>query len=184
MEERKARFNKLLMSTGRKGMNDLINALTIQGFYTAPCSTQFHLNIESGLLEHSLNVFDFAWKIYTKLELDLPFDSVIISALCHDIGKAGRGLKPYYLPNYLKSGEVSTAKPYVCSKQLLNVSHEIRSVLTVAQYIDLTEIEEHAILFHAGMYSDMKNQLLNHEEPLQMLISFSDLWAAKVLEKE
>lgn len=185
MEERISRFNKLLMSTGRKGMTDLINALTVQGFYRAPCSTAFHCNYEGGLLVHSLNLYDFAWKIYTRLELNsIPFDSVVIAALLHDVGKAGWGGSPYYEPNYLKNGELSTAKPYVRSKNLQNVPHEIMSVLFVSQYIELTEAEKFAVIYHMGQYSDLKNQLAGNEQPLQMLISFSDLWATKIIEVE
>ena len=56
----KERFDELLLTTGIKGMKELIKALEKGGFYTAPASSGHHLCYEGGLLEHSLNVYDVA----------------------------------------------------------------------------------------------------------------------------
>jgi 23S rRNA maturation-related 3'-5' exoribonuclease YhaM len=182
MEDKIARFNKILASTGRKGIQNLINFLTVEGFYKAPASTQYHNNHEGGLLDHSLNVEFIMWKTYQALEMDIPFDSVIIAGLGHDIGKLGQFQKPYYIENYLKNGEISTAKPFVTNSSLLYVPHEVRSLQIVSQFIELTELEQHSILYHNTHYGDLKTSYNGHETSLSMLLSFADLYCAKDLE--
>ncbi|MBR2146884.1 MAG: hypothetical protein IJ925_05585, partial [Muribaculaceae bacterium] len=53
----KAEFVELLKSTGREGIDDLLEMLD-EGkmhFFTAPASVNHHLNSDGGLLVHSLN---------------------------------------------------------------------------------------------------------------------------------
>ena len=50
----KEEFIKLLKSTNREGLENLLNFLEKSDFYKAPASTRFHGNYEGGLLEHSL----------------------------------------------------------------------------------------------------------------------------------
>ena len=54
----KERFEKLLLSVNREGMDKLMEFIRKSDFYTAPASTRFHGAFEGGLLEHSLNVYD------------------------------------------------------------------------------------------------------------------------------
>ncbi|MBQ3959817.1 MAG: HD family phosphohydrolase, partial [Muribaculaceae bacterium] len=91
----KDRFIELLRSTGREGVNEVIDELESLGFFEAPASTRFHLNCEGGLLEHSLNVCDTALAVREvmiakdeSLRDLLPKDSVIIASLLHDTCKA------------------------------------------------------------------------------------------------
>jgi 23S rRNA maturation-related 3'-5' exoribonuclease YhaM len=183
MEELKAKFNRLLMSTGRRGMNDLINHLTINGFYKAPCSASFHLSCEGGLLLHSISVYEIANKIYQALELQIPYDSVVLTSLLHDCGKLGNWGKPLYEPNYLKSGEISTAKPYVCNSELqFGVLHELASIQIVEKFIELTEDEHNSILGHNGLYGVFKNQISGKETPLYLLTHTADMFSSRFYE--
>ncbi len=50
------RFESLLLSCNRDGMDKLLEFIRKSDFYTAPASTRFHNCHEGGLLEHSLNV--------------------------------------------------------------------------------------------------------------------------------
>ena len=63
-KEMKEEFLNLLRSTEREGIEDLIEALEEMGFFTAPASANHHLNVEGGLLEHSLNTCKAALAIY------------------------------------------------------------------------------------------------------------------------
>ena len=79
LENNKERFISLLKGTGRQGVDNVIDMLEKEGFFTAPASTKFHLNSEGGLLEHSLNVYDAAMmlkadmvKVNPAIEKDLP----------------------------------------------------------------------------------------------------------------
>lgn len=57
MEEKIKEFEVALLATKREGMDRLLEFIRKSDFYTAPASTRFHSCHESGLLEHSLNVF-------------------------------------------------------------------------------------------------------------------------------
>ena len=179
-------FRSVLMKTEREGMADLLQYLSDNGFLTAPCSGQYHLSYEGGLLEHSLNVLHYAEKLGVAWlggeEFNKIRDSVAICALLHDIGKIGDHGKPNYTPNVLKSGELSKTKPYETNKDLLYVDHEIRSIKICALFIDLTEEEEHAILYHNGLYGNLKYAISGKETPLYMIIHFADMWASRVVE--
>ena len=50
----------------RDGIQNVLAYLEQSDFYVAPASTMFHLNIEGGLCQHSINVFETALSIYTK----------------------------------------------------------------------------------------------------------------------
>lgn len=181
----KDKFNSLLLMTGRAGIQDLIDYMDHNGFYKAPCSTQYHLCQPGGLLTHSLNVYTVMNKIYQTLEPEgIGYDSIIIAALLHDLGKMGQYGKTYYEPNYLKSGELSSAKPFISSKSLLNVAHELRSVQIAEKFIELTEEEAFAIYYHNGLYTPLGNAVKGHETPLYMLLHSSDMWASRVIENE
>lgn len=175
-----------LMKTGREGMIDLLDYMSDIGFLKAPCSGGNHLAKEGGLLEHSVNVLQIAEKVgvalYGGAKYNEIHDSIVIAALLHDLGKCGQFGKPEYVPNILKDGKQSDKKPYERNKDLLNVPHEVRSVVIASMFIDLTEEEHHAILYHNGLYGCFKYELQGTETPLYMLIHFADMWASRVVE--
>ena len=182
-------FNAALLKTKREGMEDLLVYLKEEGFYEAPCSGSYHLAKKHGLLEHSLNVLHIAEKISVALYgaknlTNEMKNSIAICALLHDTGKIGQFGKPNYVPNILKNGTQSEAKPYETNKELLPVDHEIRSIAIASMFIDLTEEEQFAILYHNGLYGNLKYALSGHETPLYLIIHTADMWASRVTEKE
>ena len=176
-----------LLKTKREGMEDLIDAMDEWGFFKAPCSGSYHLACEFGLLHHTRHVMEFGEKIGVALlggaEYNKIQDSVVISTALHDLGKCGQFGKPNYIPNILSSGEQSKPKPFITNPDLLYVAHEIRSISMAQMYIDLTEEEQFAILYHNGMYSPLKYDLSGKETPLQMIVHWADMWACRVIEK-
>jgi len=186
----KETIKKLLWSTGREGIENLITHMEDNGFFTAPCSSQFHLCKEGGLAEHSLNVFKMMHSIAAdtgflfKGDKDKIRNTIIISALLHDLGKMGQFGKPQYIENYLVSGKRSDKKPFETNKLLLPIPHEIRSIQIATQFIELTEEENFAILYHNGLYADLKYAYSGHETALSMLLHFSDLWCSRITEVE
>lgn len=192
MSEKKVLDNKqyvvdMLMKTEREGMDDLIKYMEDCGFFEAPCSGSYHLACEFGLVHHTRNVMETAEHIGVALfggaEYNKIHDSVVIAAALHDLGKMGQFEKPNYVPNALKSGKAA-AKPFKTNPNLLYVDHEIRSIAIASMFIDLTEEEQFAILYHNGMYGPLKYSLQGKETPLYMIIHWADMWAARVLEKE
>lgn len=199
MEERrdmKEEFVKLLCSTHRLGMKDLIDYLEISGFFEVPCSGGHHLSKEGGLLEHSLNVYYLMKELYEEVlgnDVEISSNALIITGLLHDLGKNGDYGKPNYVPNMIKDGRPTKAepeqkykqsedKPYKSNPDLLYIPHEVRSVAIAKSYIPLTESEEHAIYYHNGKYTHTGYDL--KETPLQMLLHFADMWCSRIIENE
>lgn len=191
MHEVKERITNLLRFTEREGIEDLIQWMNENGFFDAPCSSKYHLSKPGGLAEHSLNVFRTAFSLLesfylkpgNKFTYDF-IDSIIICTLLHDIGKAGQ----YGKPNYCTGAEMHSGEgfaghfTYETNKDLLYVPHEIRSIAIISKFIQLTEEEQFAIIYHNGLYSELKS-IKGNETPLYMILHFADLWAARVIEE-
>ena len=183
------KFRATLLKTKREGVDELLNYMEERGFFTAPCSGAHHLAKEGGLLKHSLNVLHLAEKLSvalygaSNLDKDLK-NSIAICALLHDLGKMGQFDKPNYVPNILKSGGQSVVKPFETNKELLPIPHEVRSVAIAQMFIDLTEDEQFAILYHNGLYGDFKYDIRGNETPLYLIIHTADMWASRVTEVE
>lgn len=190
----KEKITELLLSTNREGMDKLVEHMENGGFFTAPCSTRYHLSKEGGLAEHSLNVYENALRISNGLGRpeEIFKDSLIIISLLHDLGKMGQFGKENYVPNMLKGRATkanpdpepkqSEAQPYKSNPDLRYVDHEVRSVAIASRFIELTEEEQLAILWHNGLYGPFKYEIQGNETPLYMLLHFADLWAARVTE--
>lgn len=176
-----------LISTKREGIKELLTYMGQEGFFDAPCSGSYHLACENGLAKHTRNVMEYAEKLGVallgKTEFNKIKDSVTIASALHDLGKMGQFGKPNYVENTLKSGKVSDAKPYTTNKDLLYVDHEIRSIAIAQMFIDLTEEEQFAILYHNGMYGNLKYALSGNETPLYLIVHTADMWASRVVEK-
>jgi len=184
----------ILEETNRPGITDLIQYMQYNDFFTAPCSSMYHLCREGGLAEHSLSVYQFGfWLLESpsfaiaeqyKLSQLHPDSnpSWSIVSLLHDIGKSTYRNKPNYTPNILKSGKISDSKPYETNKDRLFISHEIVSLQIISKFIELTEEEEFAILYHNGMYTASGRDIQGKERPLQQLLHFCDMWCSRFIE--
>lgn len=184
----KAIITESLKKTKREGVEELLAYMDEIGFFTAPCSTRYHLAQEGGLAEHSVNVLNSAEKLSVALYgakniTDEIRSSIIICSLLHDLGKCGDYGKPMYVDKILKSGKKGV-QSYDTNKDLTSVPHAIRSVKLATLFIDLTEDEEWAILTHDGLYDFMKYQIPGHETPLSLILHWADMWASHVLEIE
>lgn len=169
-----------LMKTKREGIDGLIEYMEDSGFFEAPCSTKYHLACEFGLVHHTRNVMEIAEKIGVALlggaEYNKIQNSVIIAAALHDLGKCGQFNKPMYVETY------DVDVPFKHNTELLNVPHEIRSVSIAQMFIDLTEDEQFAILYHNGLYTTLGNEVKGNETQLYMIIHWADMWASRVTE--
>jgi len=185
----KSKIIELLISTERPGIGNLCLFIENESdFFTAPCSGQYHGCKEGGLAEHSLNVYNTMIDIAKSNSLISNFilskDSLTIVSLLHDLGKSTYRGKPNYVPNILASGKVSPTKPFETNKDRLYIAHEIVSLQIASKYIELTDEEEFAILYHNGLYVSSGRDIQGKERPLQQLLHFSDMWASRFLEKE
>lgn len=155
----KQEFISLLQSTGRQGVDQLIEHLERLGFFTAPASSNFHLNREGGLLEHSLSVCKVAMKLRTamielnpELEERLGESSVIIATLLHDICKSDIYIKK---TKYRKDeqGRWETYDGYDTDYSHFPMGHGEKSVIMLLTLgIRLTADEMAAIRWHMSSW--------------------------------
>ena len=170
----------------REGKDKLLKYLEENDYFIASCSSQYHLAEERGLLEHSVNVTGLMLdlvKFMYFFEADMT-ESIVIVGLFHDLGKSAYYKKPHYIENILKSGKRSESKPYTSNKDRLYVPHEVASIHILSKFIQLTEEETFAILYHNGLYTSTGYGLKGNERPLQTLLHFADLWCSRFIETE
>ncbi len=151
---------------------------------TAPASTRYHLNIEGGLLIHSLNVANTILKLRPVLAPEIEEESCVIVALYHDVGKVGLPGKPYYVPNPSQWHVRNRNITYITNHDLPWMDITSRSLFLVSQHIKLTADEGQAIRFHDGQYIDENKGVAHKETKLTRLLQYADNWAGCVLEKE
>jgi len=209
IEENILRFDNLLGSVQRDGMDRLLNYIkTKTDFYKAPASTRFHLACDGGLLQHSLNVYDcLAAKrnspVWKDVLQDIPEESLIISALLHDLCKAnfyveGTKNQKTYDPEKVAASENwqrkhdnqgdfiwETVKTYQIDDQL-PLGHGEKSVMLIQCYIRLTMQEVMAIRWHMGFTEAKENWTAvgqaMEKYPIVLAIHEADLEASKILE--
>ena len=198
MKEKKERFIELLRSTGRQGIEEVINYLEASGFFTAPASTSHHLSYEGGLMEHSMNVYEMAIAIREpivaikpEMEEKLPTESIIIAALLHDTCKANiyRKTKKW---DFGKDGTPEQKEKYATNYSEMPVGHGEKSVIVLLGLgLKLTLDEMVAIRWHMGAWDlafqshEAKgsiNEAGNHH-PLLSLIQSADNMATHILEQ-
>ncbi len=155
---------------------------------TSPASTRFHLNIERGLLLHSVGVTYKALKIKGLLATDISDESIVISALFHDLGKVGYPGKPYYLRNDVKWEIEKRGITYKINPDAITMNLAARSLYLISNRVQLTEEEAQAIVAHDGIYpviGGVINLDYHHKEcRLQMIVHFADKWTAAVDEEK
>lgn len=178
----KDEIENLLMSTEIMGMDDLLDYMEKNSFYSAPCSGRYHLSMPGGLAVHSLNVYKTMIKLKDALNTNLEINSIKIVSLLHDIGKCSYHGKETYIANTLKDGKLSLAKPYVTNSALLGIPHEIASLEIISKFIALTEEEAHSIIFHNGLYTPTGYAIKGKETKLYLLLHTADMWCSRFME--
>ena len=194
--ENKKEFVDLLRSTGRDGIDDVIEYLERDGFFTAPASSTKHLNTEGGLVEHSLNVYHTAVAIWEALKpitpsiaTDIQPESIIIAALLHDVCKIDIYKRTVVKRKVL--GQWEDAEGYKCSYKDFPMGHGEKSlVLLLCQGLEMSDDEMLAIRWHMGAWGvnlnsweETKNyDSANKQYPLVSLIHSADNLAANLVE--
>lgn len=191
MEEKIKRFEELLLSTKRQGIDKLLEFIRKSDFYTAPASTKYHSCHEGGLLEHSLNVYDClankaknpTWQeLYEKF----PQDSIIISSLLHDLCKTY-----FYAVDYRNKKNddgVWEKVPFYTVNDKIPYGHGEKSVMMIEEYIKLTGQERYAIRWHMGWsepkenYNALGSAMTKY--PLVLALHEADQEATYLLEAE
>ena len=182
MNDNRTKIIELLRSTNRAGIENVITWLdTEPSFFKASAAHVHHDNVLGGLAQHSLNVFRHAkedWETrddaYKK---KYPFESVIISALLHDVCKKdvyyidAEGLPQWNEENHRKG-------------------HGLRSVRLLEELgLSLTPDERMAIWWHMGVRNEAskddypEENAIAMKDPFCQLIQSADHMAAKSSDK-
>lgn len=195
------RFEQLLRSTDREGIEELILFIRKSDFYTAPASTRYHSCHEGGLLEHTLNVYDrlkskFDDKLWVE-KCNVTPENIIIAALLHDL------CKTYYYTVEMKNKKVynehgtksdsngrydwETVPAYTVDDKI-PYGHGEKSVMMAENYIELQSVERYAIRWHMGFTEPKENwNVLSaaiHKYPFVLALHLADLESTYLVEKE
>ena len=172
-------FINLLLSTKRDGIENIISFLEKTDFYTAPASTKFHGSFETGLLEHSMKVYEILKEKVKHLPIEIKVneDTLIIISLLHDVCKAN-----FYKVDYRNAKNelgVWEKVPYYTVDDTIPYGHGEKSVMMISEYIKLTSEEKYCIRWHMGftepkeMYSTLGQAFKKY--PLALLLHEADL---------
>lgn len=162
----------------RDGVDAFLQDLDENGFYNDWASTTYHCNYKGGLVEHTLNVIEYALKLADTFESKVSKESIVLCACGHDTGKAYE----YYVNNLLKSGKVSGSKPKKINPSLMIKSHAMRSLTIMSKFFTLTESEKVAILSHDGWYENTNREYMLALDELLYIIHSADLYVARFVE--
>ena len=195
------RFEQLLKSTKRDGVDSLIEFIRKSDFYTAPASTRFHSCHEGGLLEHTLNVYDRLKekskdKVWAASFGNLTEDNLIIAALLHDLCKCYYYVSEYKNKKvYSETGAKSDSNgrfdwvsvPGYTVDDKIPYGHGEKSVMMIEEFIKLHPAERYAIRWHMG-FTEPKEVwntlgLAIRKYPLVLALHLSDLESTYLLEK-
>lgn len=149
-------FSDTLLSTHRRGIENVLSYLSTTDFYRAPSSTKYHSNYDGGLLDHSLLVYATAQKLkddISELRPEIvPFltdDVLIITTLLHDVCKANF----YKKTNSWKKdeqGKWKEVQSYIVEDSLPLGHGEKSLAILLSCGLDLKPEEMLAIRWHMG----------------------------------
>lgn len=174
-----------------------IEELEKSDFFKAPASSNFHLNCEGGLVEHSLNVCRVALKFREVLLAEreemrdyLPKDSVIIASLLHDVCKADI-YKAVVKKQKNSFGVWEDVPGYSVDYSNFPLGHGEKSVILLLLWgLDLSDDEIMAIRWHMSSWdlpfqsNDLKGNYnaAKNKCPLMGLVQAADGMATNFLE--
>ncbi len=167
----------------RDGLEKLLSVLEKSDFYTAPASSKHHLAEESGLVKHSINVFNILYDEIVNNNLDIPLESVAIVSLFHDICKIGT-YKVSTRNTKDESGKWIQV-PYYEYKDIFPIGHSEKSIIMLMHLIELTSDEIFAIRGHMGGFDkspEVASGCFSNSQ-LAVLLHCADLQATYIVEK-
>jgi HD superfamily phosphohydrolase YqeK len=179
----KERFISILRTmVQRTGIEKLISKLEQSDFFTAPASTKYHESYQGGLVEHSLNVYDFLMSEYQYNERFAKItnpESIAVVALLHDI------CKMHYYKEEMRNTKDENGKwiqvPFYTVEDQLPLGHGEKSVFLIKEFIDLSLEEVMAIRWHMGLSEPKENynyiSKAFSEFPLALYLHIADMKA-------
>lgn len=193
----KATFIEMLRQTNRQGVETVIENLEKLGFFEAPASTKYHLAVKGGLTEHSVSVCRTAIRLremaiteQPELEDRLPLESVMLTALLHDVCKA-EIYKVGYRNVKNEAGVWEKVPVYETDYSHFPIGHGEKSVIRLIQWgVSLTMDEMLAIRWHMNAwdlpfqsYEAMGNlNAAKEKSPLLTVLQAADMMSSMIYE--
>ena len=207
LAKNKAEFEEIARKyIKRDGLEKVLAWLEQSDFYSAPASTQYHLSVEGGLCQHSLNVFHSMVELCNKywnkeesgdniyngdsLEQDGAFnmENIAIVALFHDICKANCYVRDF--KNVKVNGKWEQQEYWKWDEQFV-YGHGSKSVYILQQYMRLYIDEAQAIRFHMGGREDPLSQQYERQyatvydnSKFAVMLYLADNWSCFLVENE
>ncbi|MBQ6153421.1 MAG: HD domain-containing protein [Ruminococcus sp.] len=168
----------------RKGSAELLEWIQKTDFFTAPASTKFHCACESGLVMHSVSVYNTLMEKHFDEESDNP-ESFAICALLHDLCKA-----QFYKVSTrnVKNDETGQWEkvPYYMVEDSFPYGHGEKSVFLIERFMRLKIDEAMAIRWHMGGFDDNSGYAISQaydRYPLAVKLHLADLESTYLREK-
>lgn len=177
---------KLLRGTGREHIEDLIDFMLSSTYFVDPASSNHHSNFPGGLAVHSYSDMELCYKFREALKLDIPDDSIIITALTHDFCKIGtyeicsKNIQDDF-------GRWNKVKYYKNIPNVLNLAHGEISARMVSKIIELSDTEYEAISNHMSNWGYGVDKYAvgrcYSSNPLALTLALADQYSSFALER-
>ena len=172
----------------REGADRLLEWLQTTDFFTAPASTRYHCACPSGLVMHSVNVYEVMVEKHFDPETD-SMESFALCALLHDVCKA-----QFYKISTRNVKNEKTGKwekvPYYTIEDAFPYGHGEKSVYLIERFVRLKPAEATAIRWHMGGFDDAAKggnfsiSVAYDKYPIAVKLHLADLEATYLREKE
>ena len=173
----------------REGADRLLEWLQTTDFFTAPASTRYHCACPSGLVQHSVNVYEV---MMMEKHFDPETDSAESFALCallHDVCKAQFYKISTRNVKNEKTGQWEKV-PYYTIEDAFPYGHGEKSVFLIERFVRLKPAEATAIRWHMGGFDDAARggnfsiSVAYDKYPIAVKLHLADLEATYLREKE
>ena len=172
----------------REGADRLLEWLQTTDFFTAPASTRYHCACPSGLVQHSVNVYEVMMEKHFDPETDSA-ESFALCALLHDVCKAQFYKISTRNVKNEKTGQWEKV-PYYTIEDAFPYGHGEKSVFLIERFVRLKPAEATAIRWHMGGFDDAARggnfsiSVAYDKYPIAVKLHPADLEATYLREKE
>ena len=172
----------------REGADRLLEWLQTTDFFTAPASTRYHCACPSGLVQHSVNVYEVMMEKHFDPETDSA-ESFALCALLHDVCKAQFYKISTRNVKNEKTGQWEKV-PYYTIEDAFPYGHGEKSVFLIGLFVRRKPAEATAIRWHMGGFDDAARggnfsiSVAYDKYPIAVKLHLADLEATYLREKE
>ena len=172
----------------REGADRLLEWLQTTDFFTAPASTRYHCACPSGLVQHSVNVYEVMMEKHFDPETDSA-ESFALCALLHDVCKAQFYKISTRNVKNEKTGQWEKV-PYYTIEDAFPYGHGEKSVFLIERFVRLKPAEATAIRWHMGGFDDAARggnfsiSVAYDKYPIAVKLHLADLEATYLRERE